>query len=161
MNDDDPKTLSVPTAGKRYFGLGKNASYDAARRGDIPTIKIGSRLRVPIIALERMLAEAGPKNWPSSEPWSANSIQRRDHDRVADSPVRSLGLTWSDIIAPAPSQRAPIPRTAADWQRMRHPTGPPRAGIHPLDAFRRDEPTERQSIWLVDIYTDLHRVPRR
>jgi hypothetical protein len=59
METDAPKTLSVPTAGRKYFGLGKNGSYEAAKRGEIPTIKIGSRLRVPVVALERMLAEAG------------------------------------------------------------------------------------------------------
>ena len=55
----DTKTLPVPVAGKSYFGLGRNASYDAARRGDIPTIKVGGRLRAPIVALERKLDEAG------------------------------------------------------------------------------------------------------
>jgi hypothetical protein len=59
MEHDAPKTLSVPEAGRQYFDLGKNASYEAARRGELPVIKIGSRLRVPIAALERMLAEAG------------------------------------------------------------------------------------------------------
>jgi Helix-turn-helix domain len=49
------KTLTVPEAGRRYFDLGRNASYEAARRGDIPTIRIGRLLRVPVIALERML----------------------------------------------------------------------------------------------------------
>jgi hypothetical protein len=58
-NSESPKTISVPAAGKEYFGLAKNASYDAAKRGQIPTIKIGSRLFVPVVALERMLAEAG------------------------------------------------------------------------------------------------------
>ena len=62
MEADAPKTLSVPEAGKRYFNLAKNASYEAARRGDLPVIKIGSRLRVSIAALERMLAEAGRGN---------------------------------------------------------------------------------------------------
>ena len=56
------KTMSVPQAGKQYFDLGKNASYAAAARREIPVIKIGGRLRVPVIALERMLAEAGSKN---------------------------------------------------------------------------------------------------
>jgi hypothetical protein len=37
-------TMSVPAAGRKYFGLAKNASYEAAKRGEIPTIKIGSRL---------------------------------------------------------------------------------------------------------------------
>jgi hypothetical protein len=56
---DGAKTLSVPEAGWKYFRLGRNGSYEAAKRGDIPVIKIGSRLRVPIVALERMLAEVG------------------------------------------------------------------------------------------------------
>ena len=55
----EPKTLSVPVAGRLYFDLGKNASYEAAKRGEIPVIKIGSRLRVPVVALEKMLAQAG------------------------------------------------------------------------------------------------------
>jgi len=55
---EEPKTLSVPEAGKRYFGLSRNASYDAAKRGDIPTVRIGKILRVPVVALERMLDSA-------------------------------------------------------------------------------------------------------
>src|SRR5262249_35799110 len=42
---DDPKTLSVPEAGE-WLGLGRNSAYEAARRGDIPTIKIGRLIRV-------------------------------------------------------------------------------------------------------------------
>jgi hypothetical protein len=59
---DDCKTLTVPQAGKRYFDLGRNASYEAARRGDIPTIKIGRLLRVPVVALERMLEATKPSH---------------------------------------------------------------------------------------------------
>lgn len=51
--------MSVPEAGKLYFDLGRNASYEAARRGEIPTLKIGRLLRVPVVALERKLEEAG------------------------------------------------------------------------------------------------------
>ncbi len=54
------KTLSVPDAGRQYFELGRNGSYEAERRGEIPVIRIGRKLRVPVVALERMLAEAGP-----------------------------------------------------------------------------------------------------
>ena len=57
-----PKTLTVPEAGRVYFDLGRNASYEAARRGDIPTIKIGRLLRVPVAALERMLQATIPKH---------------------------------------------------------------------------------------------------
>ena len=53
-----PITISVPEAGKKYFGLCRNAAYDAAARGEIPTIKIGRLLRVPVRALERMIERA-------------------------------------------------------------------------------------------------------
>ena len=46
-------TISVPEAGERYYGLSRNGSYEAARRGDIPTIQIGRLLRVPVAAMER------------------------------------------------------------------------------------------------------------
>jgi excisionase family DNA binding protein len=56
---DTPKTLTVPEAGRQYFGLSKQASYDAAARGEIPTIKVGRLLRVPVRAMERILDQAG------------------------------------------------------------------------------------------------------
>jgi len=52
-----PRTLSVPEAG-RWLGIGRNAAYDAARRGEIPTIRIGRLLRVPVVALQRKLEQA-------------------------------------------------------------------------------------------------------
>jgi hypothetical protein len=57
-----PQTLSVPEAGKKYFGLSRNGSYDAARRGEIPTIPVGRLLRVPVRLMERMLDTAGEHN---------------------------------------------------------------------------------------------------
>jgi len=65
MSQDDPLTLSVPEAGKKYFGLCRNASYDAAARGEIPVIRIGRLLRVPIRALERMLDGGSAKSSPA------------------------------------------------------------------------------------------------
>jgi len=53
-NDENPKTLSVPAAGK-IVGLSKNAAYSAARRGEIPTLRFGGRLRVPTYRLEKLL----------------------------------------------------------------------------------------------------------
>lgn len=49
------KTISVPEAGKEYFNMCRNAAYAAAARGEIPTIRIGKLLRVPVRALEQML----------------------------------------------------------------------------------------------------------
>jgi hypothetical protein len=48
-------TLSVPQAGRKYYGLGRNASYEAAATGQIPTIKVNKLLRVPVHVIERML----------------------------------------------------------------------------------------------------------
>lgn len=50
----------VPEAGA-MLGLTRNASYEAAKRGDLPTIKFGRQLRVPKVAFEKMLREAGTK----------------------------------------------------------------------------------------------------
>jgi hypothetical protein len=61
MSKEAPLTISVPEAGKRYFGLCRNAAYDAAARGEIPTVKIGRLLRVPVRSLEKMLDQAGQK----------------------------------------------------------------------------------------------------
>lgn len=54
-----PHVLSVPDAGRTYFNLGRGASYEAAKRGDIPTIRIGRKLLVPVQAVERILADVG------------------------------------------------------------------------------------------------------
>ncbi len=54
----EKKTLSIPEAGKA-LGIGRSAAYEAARTGQLPTIRIGRRLLVPIIALERLLEDAG------------------------------------------------------------------------------------------------------
>lgn len=52
-------TMSVwPDAGQK-LGLGKNSSYQAARCGQIPTIRIGKKLRVPIAAFNKMLESVG------------------------------------------------------------------------------------------------------
>jgi excisionase family DNA binding protein len=51
---ENRKTYSIAEAGER-LGIGKNAIYNAASRGEIPTIKIGGRILVPKAALDRML----------------------------------------------------------------------------------------------------------
>lgn len=51
---DDKVTMTVPEAGQK-LGLGRNAAYEAAARGEIPTIKFGKLLKVPTAAFERML----------------------------------------------------------------------------------------------------------
>jgi hypothetical protein len=88
MSEEAPLTVSVPEAGRRYFGLCRNASYDAAARGDIPTIRIGRLLRVPVRALERMLDRA-------SEPttWAPNPATTSMVRANASAPVLARGKT--------------------------------------------------------------------
>ncbi len=65
-NQENPSTgagherfvLTIPEAGRRYFGIGRSAAYEAARRQEIPTIRIGRKLLVPIAAVERLLEQA-------------------------------------------------------------------------------------------------------
>ena len=54
--------MSVPKAGQ-FMGLVRYASYEAAKRGDLPVIKIGRRLFVPLRPFEEMLGlEPGTLN---------------------------------------------------------------------------------------------------
>ena len=43
----------------RALGLSRNATYDAAKRGEIPTVRFGKLIKVPTAALRRMLENAG------------------------------------------------------------------------------------------------------
>ncbi len=52
----DKQTLTVPEAAEA-LGIGRAAAYEAARTGQIPTIKIGKRILVPMAALEQLLKE--------------------------------------------------------------------------------------------------------
>lgn len=56
-------TIDVPEAG-RLLGLGRNAAYDAARRGDIPTLRIGQRLLVPVPRLLELVGFAARPSGP-------------------------------------------------------------------------------------------------
>lgn len=54
QGDKDRLVYDVPEAGAK-LGLSRNGSYEAAARGDIPTIKIGRLLKVPKAAFDKML----------------------------------------------------------------------------------------------------------
>lgn len=57
LTRDRPLTCSVPEAG-RMLGLSRCSAYAAAANGEIPVIRIGRLVRVPIAALERMVEQA-------------------------------------------------------------------------------------------------------
>lgn len=50
-----PPTLPLQSFAQVAYGLSENAAYAAARRGDIPTIRLGGLLKVPVrVALAKM-----------------------------------------------------------------------------------------------------------
>jgi hypothetical protein len=59
MPNEPRRWMLVPDAGRLYYGLCKNAAYDAAGRGDIPTVRVGRLLRVPIHKMEEKFGDAG------------------------------------------------------------------------------------------------------
>jgi excisionase family DNA binding protein len=59
MLERAPLTISVPEAGRMLGIRSKDAAYNAVHAGQIPVIRIGRLLRVPVKALERMLDQAG------------------------------------------------------------------------------------------------------
>jgi Helix-turn-helix domain len=52
--DSSCQTYDVEEAGRK-LGLGRNQSYEAVRRGDLPTIRIGKRIFVLKAPFDRML----------------------------------------------------------------------------------------------------------
>lgn len=47
-------TVTVPEAG-RLLGIGRDAAYAAAKRGEIPTLRLGRRIVVPVPKLLALL----------------------------------------------------------------------------------------------------------
>lgn len=50
-------TVTVEEAA-RLLGISRGSAYLAAKTGQLPTIRVGKRLIVPVRALERLLASA-------------------------------------------------------------------------------------------------------
>lgn len=53
-----PATMPVPEAGRVFFGLGRDAAYLAADRGELPSIRVGRRRLVITAKLLTMLGLA-------------------------------------------------------------------------------------------------------
>lgn len=53
------ETISCPEAGRR-LGVGRMTAYRLARAGVIPALRLGKKLRVPVVALEEMLRHPKP-----------------------------------------------------------------------------------------------------
>jgi hypothetical protein len=66
MLTEDRPVMSVPAAGRHFFGIGEAASYAAAKAGEIPRIRIGKRIFASVPAIEKMLLEAGKARDPEA-----------------------------------------------------------------------------------------------
>lgn len=81
---DLPLALTIEEAGA-VLKLGRSASYAAARRGEIPTIRIGRSLRVPRQKLAQLLGE------------NENSARAANTDAV-DSSSTATGPSRHDAV---------------------------------------------------------------
>ena len=58
MREDLLLTVSVPDWGRAAYGVGPYASYEAARRGDFPTVDVACQKRVPVrLALRNLVGD--------------------------------------------------------------------------------------------------------
>lgn len=57
MITDERLTFDVKTAAK-LLGVSKNSAYQACLKGEIPHLKIGKRILIPRVQLERLLGSA-------------------------------------------------------------------------------------------------------
>lgn len=55
------RTLTVEEAA-RLLGIGRGAAYEAARRGELPSVRLGRRILIPRHALGALLGEDLPAN---------------------------------------------------------------------------------------------------
>jgi excisionase family DNA binding protein len=55
--DDRRLTRTIEEAAK-LLGVGRSVAYAAARTGALPTVRIGARLVVPVVALAELLTKA-------------------------------------------------------------------------------------------------------
>lgn len=72
------KTITVEEAAQ-VLGIGRGTAYEAARRGELPTLRIGRRLLVPLAVLDQLL-NVEPHRPPST---TANG---RPPSETTDSP---------------------------------------------------------------------------
>ena len=60
MTKKDACTMTIVEAAKK-LGIGRNQAYRAAKRGEIPSIRIGKRILVLVAALDRLIEGVATK----------------------------------------------------------------------------------------------------
>jgi excisionase family DNA binding protein len=70
--NEQKSTLTVEEAA-RLLGISRGLAFQAVRRGDIPSIRIGGRILIPIARLHAMLDAESEKRIPEAR----NAFERR------------------------------------------------------------------------------------
>ena len=78
-------TLTVEEAAEA-LGIGRTLAYDAVRRGEIPTVRLGRRLLVPQSALDQFLGIGSP----ISISQSMESVADQEHPGADPSRASSM-----------------------------------------------------------------------
>lgn len=87
-------TITVKEAGE-VIGIGRDAAYAAVHRGEIPGLRLGRRLVVPVPKLLQLLgalpedSDAGPSQEPASANDSSLTKEPRRVDGLAPVPTQS------------------------------------------------------------------------
>jgi hypothetical protein len=92
------RTVLSVMVGGALLGLSRQASYDAAHRGDLPTLRIGRKLVVPVVPLRRLLGELAPLAEVRHEE-DPMSVTANDSHSEASSVTRNgcRGCRWDDV----------------------------------------------------------------
>jgi excisionase family DNA binding protein len=80
---NEPLTVTVEEAA-RLLGVSRGLAYEAARRGDIPSIRMGRRLLVPRARLLELVGapETREASFPASEPLADENVDAKHTPRV-------------------------------------------------------------------------------
>ena len=63
QDEEEPLVVSVPRAA-RMLGISRAAAYELAHRGELPVLRLGRRILVPRVGLERLIARAVDRATP-------------------------------------------------------------------------------------------------
>jgi hypothetical protein len=128
----------VQSLNRRYFlnPLGEQHCH-AAISGRLPTVRLAGDMRVPRVAVERLVAEATPKPSKEPEPTSASEpAEPIDVSKLSDEELARIAGTATP--APATPQRKLPPNLGG------RPKGYPVSGAAKLAKERAQERRERE-----------------
>lgn len=58
-SDNSERIVFTVEEAREKLGISRGLMYEALRRGEIPSIRVGRRILIPCLALEKLLDQAG------------------------------------------------------------------------------------------------------